>query len=690
MTRTITALLTVLLFIPGKADPWEGVARAPQSAAVVVAWDLGGKVDLLPFWRLALKVDQDSLPEERLEWEGMLREAGFTLEEWLASFSGSGRWLYRRAPSAHQWEFELGPGTTLARRLQQRFGGQGESFQKEAGSELALVCDDSEMTLRLGPPFKDQKTLGADPAFRRAQEKLGSSPCDLLLYWPGGPSGRGFAALTFDFRRNEVNGFCSLPNDSLPPHGIDSGLLASRPPQLQTFLALDLQWFALNFKKLSASLPLPEGVKSFLAARQEPGGLLQTFTGQGLMGTTDTPAALLTGVSAQATFYATGRYLELGSVEQFLADLEYQARLDTLQGCEANLDQLAWFLARWEVDLKRPIPSDLQALVPELLPSLPICPSAGRSTYQASKNTNEGRVVFCRGHHHPQTLPDYPRFSQTKGADRGEFQAPTDLPSFSRVEANGRASYHLSSGQRLRVDSKDKTVSLADGPLDEQFLTPGEPQALPESAATNLSWGQSRLIYLDHFDLASGMRQLKESAAVPYPGTLEFLTTAFLEGVRQADTTQASNALRWDPDGLSYRGTGLWGSPVVLSPLAGLSVAIQSTLRRQEQAKAFECRENLALLGRALEAYARDHQGAFPSRLGELSPTYLGDLPRCPAAGADTYSTNYLSDRYEKWNSASSFCSVRCQGDYHRKAGWASDEPVYSSETGLYPPLDQR
>ena len=42
------------------------------------------------------------------------------------------------------------------------------------------------------------------------------------------------------------------------------------------------------------------------------------------------------------------------------------------------------------------------------------------------------------------------------------------------------------------------------------------------------------------------------------------------------------------------------------------------------------CRDNLQLLLRSLERYAKDHQNRYPSNLQELVPQYLVQMPRCP------------------------------------------------------------
>lgn len=88
------------------------------------------------------------------------------------------------------------------------------------------------------------------------------------------------------------------------------------------------------------------------------------------------------------------------------------------------------------------------------------------------------------------------------------------------------------------------------------------------------------------------------------------------------------------------------------------------------------CKSNLKNFGLALDMYAADSQGRFPTRLGQLTPNYLRVIPNCPAGGKDTYSATYVS-------SGGAF-TLFCQGHYHQKAGVIKpDYPRYSSRAGL-------
>ena len=92
------------------------------------------------------------------------------------------------------------------------------------------------------------------------------------------------------------------------------------------------------------------------------------------------------------------------------------------------------------------------------------------------------------------------------------------------------------------------------------------------------------------------------------------------------------------------------------------------------------CEGNLKNLGTAIEMYATDHQGQYPASIKEITPNYLRAVPKCPAYGKDSYSTNYKRT-VDPDNGATMF-SVRCTGPH--KGTKPSTGPVYDSVRGLH------
>lgn len=77
-----------------------------------------------------------------------------------------------------------------------------------------------------------------------------------------------------------------------------------------------------------------------------------------------------------------------------------------------------------------------------------------------------------------------------------------------------------------------------------------------------------------------------------------------------------------------------------------------------------ECHSNIQTVARALEAYAMDHGGRYPSSLNALTGglglrSYLNELPTCPAAQRHTFENYKVSG-----NTVSFGCSFSHQGGF--------------------------
>lgn len=90
------------------------------------------------------------------------------------------------------------------------------------------------------------------------------------------------------------------------------------------------------------------------------------------------------------------------------------------------------------------------------------------------------------------------------------------------------------------------------------------------------------------------------------------------------------------------------------------------------------CTGNLKNLATALEMFASDHCGRFPTELRGLTPGYLRTIPTCPAAGRDTYSEGFASARLPR-----KACTVFCRGRNHAAGGLEENFPQYDSVRGL-------
>lgn len=115
--------------------------------------------------------------------------------------------------------------------------------------------------------------------------------------------------------------------------------------------------------------------------------------------------------------------------------------------------------------------------------------------------------------------------------------------------------------------------------------------------------------------------------------------------------------------------------------LAIIAAALSSTLwvlfdvQRQKWDLA-ECNLNLREINTWAHIYSTDHAGNFPPSVAHIVPTYLDQIPICPAAGSDTYSASFnVGPLTENEDVAQGFlervpgdivCRVHCSGHHHR------------------------
>lgn len=92
------------------------------------------------------------------------------------------------------------------------------------------------------------------------------------------------------------------------------------------------------------------------------------------------------------------------------------------------------------------------------------------------------------------------------------------------------------------------------------------------------------------------------------------------------------------------------------------------------------CKSNLKNIATALEMYAYDNKGEFPSKVDQVTPNYLKVIPTCGSAGENTY-------MYARGEDPATF-TMYCRGRNHRKiyGPRAENYPQYSSSQGLLEP----
>lgn len=69
------------------------------------------------------------------------------------------------------------------------------------------------------------------------------------------------------------------------------------------------------------------------------------------------------------------------------------------------------------------------------------------------------------------------------------------------------------------------------------------------------------------------------------------------------------------------------------------------------------CQRNLECIAYAIGQYSTDNHARLPANIWQLAPRYLPKLPKCPAAGIDTYSIGYVQSGQNY--------TIFCSGDNH-------------------------
>ena len=91
----------------------------------------------------------------------------------------------------------------------------------------------------------------------------------------------------------------------------------------------------------------------------------------------------------------------------------------------------------------------------------------------------------------------------------------------------------------------------------------------------------------------------------------------------------------------------------------------------------------------ALDMYAADNAGYYPTSLAKLTPgNYMRFIPSCPSTLTDTYSSSYKFTAARRARnglifSGSDTFSFHCHGNNHAKIGARSNHPAYDSVSGL-------
>lgn len=93
-----------------------------------------------------------------------------------------------------------------------------------------------------------------------------------------------------------------------------------------------------------------------------------------------------------------------------------------------------------------------------------------------------------------------------------------------------------------------------------------------------------------------------------------------------------------------------------------VSIMVPSFARARGEAAVSGCCENLTHMAAALEMYANNNEGYYPTRLKNIVPKYMAKLPVCPS-GTAKYSAHY---RYSYTvRPQKSYCLSCCRNNHY-------------------------
>jgi len=381
--------------------------------------------------------------------------------------------------------------------------------------------------------------------------------------------------------------------------------------------------------------------------------------------------------------------------------------------CKSNLRNLGTALEMYSTDNAGRYPKDISLLTAgNYLRNIPTCPAAGKDSYSETykvttdpdgysfrcSDTKDHDLAYSSeegltGEDATRTGPAAPDPSQqvlgtfllgVKDAAAAK-ELLGQLGGWQKIDIAGKEAYSLSQNGAeayYMVLDKPAAVAFGFGPKGKDSLAAvaeaasGKTTSLARrsnfsSFAGKYSKDSAEISFLN---LKALFQQVKESALKSGEGdkaTIEQMM-ALVEGQLFDDL----GSIQVEADGLRYTNEGSAG----LFGMAGaltLPILVPNFIKARGQGQLTACKSNEKNIATALEMYASDNAGRYPTDLKPLmSGNYLKLIPTCPAAGRDTYSESY------QVQAAPDTFSFYCSGKNHGElvpAGY----PQYNAEMGL-------
>ena len=396
---------------------------------------------------------------------------------------------------------------------------------------------------------------------------------------------------------------------------------------------------------------------------------------------------------------------------RLLANAPRPAAAGQLTACKSNLKNTATALEMYSTDNGGRYPLSLAALKPNYLRMIPVCPAANQETYSKSYRMNaqpDNFTVYCQGKHHG--AENFPQYSATKGLEVGDTHEETppavldpNAPSYlvmagvkdaakaesiiSKLAGTPKAGPKIGHHQVYEywaplpvfcctVETPSPMVFLAIGPEAQQLLREAlevkNPLArLPRYQAT---WKNQpeRWVSAGYLDLAPLLKSLKAVLEGAPSGKDTRVLQEAIGGLKEASSTFY---LAVESDGLRL-GIHANGSLAIGGLASACAILVPNFVQARSQGQLTACKSNLKNVATAMEMYASDNAGFYPTALAKLTPNYLRLIPSCPAGNQDTYSSSLrCAARPDGF-------TVFCQGSNH-SALVSENYPQYNSFEGL-------
>lgn len=380
--------------------------------------------------------------------------------------------------------------------------------------------------------------------------------------------------------------------------------------------------------------------------------------------------------------------------------------------CKSNLKNIATALEMYSTDNAGRYPTSLAPLTPMYLKTIPTCPAAAKDSYSETYKmgvnpdsysfnctdkeahdlayTSEQGLVGQDASTQPEREPDPSEkvlgtllFGVADGATAKELL--NELGSWEKLDVGGKEAYHMNSGGSdiywMLLD-KPSVMAFGFGPKGKESL-----QAVADAAAgkspslakrSNFSGFAGKYskdsTEMSFINLKALVAQIKESASKSNPE--DKATVEQILGMVESQLSDDLGSIQVEADGLRYSNEGSAGM-IGAGAAMTLPILIPNFMRARGQGQLTACKSNEKNIATALEMYASDNVGRYPTDLKPLiTGNYLRMIPTCPAAGKDTY-----TETYQVQNTPDLF-SFYCRGNHHGTLA-PENHPAYNAEMGL-------